>query len=392
MPLPDLTRLDAAPAYLAGALAERLREVGFCRAHVDGLTELLPGLPTGLQHQGLDWLTLDERRPASMAMRLLMLGRTLALADARELLGAALLQPLIEVGLLAQGQHGVRFPLRLELVNQLMIVSDHHDDDPATVMAVGGSTQLLARASYPQTDIHTALDLGCGSGLLALLLAPACRRVVGIDINPRALHLARFNAGLNGIANVEWRQGHLFEPVAGDRFDLIVSQPPFLPRPDDQAAVLYLHGGTHGDELALALLARAGNHLEPAGMAVVLSNFPVLPAPLLQRLRQAVPEGGLLVIQLHPPAAASTLATLYGGADEAAAHRTLALHRHLQALGITELVQAVVVLHGGAGPLLVTVDGDNWPALHRSDIDNVLSGRSNLGQLPAGGGLAQSQA
>jgi len=390
VPLPDLSRLDAAPAYLARALSERLREVGFGRAHVDGLTELLPGLPTGLQHQGLDWLTLDDRRPASLALRLLILGRTLALADAQELLVTTLLQSLIEAGLLIKGQHGVRFPLRLELVNQLMVVSDHHDHDPATVMAVGGSTQLLARAGYPQTDIDAALDLGCGSGLLALLLAPACRRVVGIDINPRALQLARFNAGLNGIANVEWRQGHLFEPVAGERFDLIVSQPPFLPRPDEQAAVLYLHGGTHGDELALALLAGARTHLEQAGVAVVMSDFPVLPAPLLQRLRKAVIRGGLLVMQLYPPTAASTQATLYGGADESAARRTLALHRHLQALGITELVQAVVVLHSGADHLLVTVDGGNWAALHRSDIDLILSGRSNLEPPPADGGPAQS--
>jgi len=150
VPLPDLSRLDAAPACLAGALSERLREVGFGRAHVDGLTELLPGLPTGLQHQGLDWLTLDDRRPASLALRLLKLGRTLALADAQELLVTALLQSLIEAGLLIKVQHGLRFPLRLELVNQLMVVSDRHDHDPATVMAVGGSTQLLARAGYPQ--------------------------------------------------------------------------------------------------------------------------------------------------------------------------------------------------------------------------------------------------
>lgn len=99
-----------------------------------------------------------------------------------------------------------------------------------------------------------------------MLLAPACRRVVGIDINPRALQLARFNAGLNGIANVEWRQGHLFEPVEGERFDLIVSQPPFLPPPDEQAAVLYLHGGTYGDELALALLAGARSRLLPVSL------------------------------------------------------------------------------------------------------------------------------
>jgi len=207
-------------------------------------------------------LTLDDRRPASLALRLLILGRTLALADAQELLVTALLQSLIEAGLLIKVQHGLRFPLRLELVNQLMVVSDRHDHDPATVMAVGGSTQLLARAGYPQYRP--------GPGLRQRPAGIA----VGAGLPPRGGHRyqpARTAAGALQRGAQRYRQRRVAPgaPVrtrGRERFDLIVSQPPFLPRPDEQAAVLYLHRGTYGDELALALLAGARSRLLPVSL------------------------------------------------------------------------------------------------------------------------------
>jgi len=379
--LADLSRLDVAIPQAAAALARRLALVGFHRDYVQALTAQLPGLPAHLQTSGLAWLTLDDEQPAALALRLLVLNQSLSAAQLGRLFGDALTAELTAAGLLLPHKAQWRFPLHLELVNQLMVVSDPQGDDPATVMAVGGSTQLLAAACYPQADIERALDLGCGSGTIALLLAAACREVVASDINPRALQLARFNAALNGVHNVDWRLGDLFEPVAGETFDLIVAQPPFLPQPASAPRVLYLHGGPRGDELALALLAQAPRYLSRTGLAVVLSDFPVLDEPLARRLRACLPDTGLMLLHAEQAVAAATHVTLYGCAStRGAARESLALHRHLQALGVNEIQHAVVVLHRGGGTLTVTVENALWGGLQRSDIDRLLAERSSLEQ------------
>jgi methylase of polypeptide subunit release factors len=67
------------------------------------------------------------------------------------------------------------------------------------------------------------MDLGTGGGIQAMLAARHAHRVVGTDINPRALAFARLAMQINGIHNVDLRQGNMFDPVREERFDLIVS-------------------------------------------------------------------------------------------------------------------------------------------------------------------------
>jgi len=81
----------------------------------------------------------------------------------------------------------------------------------------------------PVTD---ALDVGTGCGIQALLAARHAGRVTATDSNARALAFARFNAALNGVINVTFVEGDLFEPIAGERFDLVVANPPFVISPD----------------------------------------------------------------------------------------------------------------------------------------------------------------
>jgi len=375
VPLADLSQLDAAVPHTAAALAERLAAVGFNRDYAQRLSAQLPGLPGALHPMGLAWLTLDDDTPAALALRLLVLNESVSAAQAGSLFGATLAAELKAAGLLVPHHPGNgksddwRFPLQLELVNQLMIVSDPQGRDPATVMAVGGSTQLLAGACYPRSDVDRILDLGCGSGALALLMSAACREVVASDINPRALQLARFNAALNGVRNVQWRLGHLFEPVAGERFDLLVSQPPFLPRAPSTPQVLYLHGGARGDELVLELLAQAPAYLTPAGTGIVLSDFPLLDEPLHQRLRSAIPERGLMLLHAEHATAAATHVTLYGSTRSAhAAREALVMFRHLLALRVEH-----IVIHPGSGTLTVSIEDGLWGKLQRSDIDRLLA-------------------
>ena len=103
--------------------------------------------------------------------------------------------------------------------------------------------------------VQKALDLGTGCGIQALLAAKHAERVVATDVNPRALAFARFNARLNGIDNIEFRLGNVFEPVEGERFGLLVANPPYVISPD--ASYAYRDSDEPADELCRRIVADA---------------------------------------------------------------------------------------------------------------------------------------
>jgi len=83
--------------------------------------------------------------------------------------------------------------------------------------------------STPDSMRPRALDLGIGSGIGAIFAARLGYQVVGVDLNPEAVRCARINVLLNDLeALVEIRSGDLFAPVAGQRFDLVMFNPPFF--------------------------------------------------------------------------------------------------------------------------------------------------------------------
>ena len=118
------------------------------------------------------------------------------------------------------------------------------------------------------------LDLGTGSGAIALALAserPAAR-ITAIDVSPAALEIAAGNAAALRLANIDWRCGSWFTPVAGERFDIIVSNPPYIAA-DDPALdalrfepALALTPGQQGMEAFMAIVAGAPRHLTPGGL------------------------------------------------------------------------------------------------------------------------------
>ncbi|HWH27159.1 MAG TPA: methyltransferase [Pseudolysinimonas sp.] len=142
------------------------------------------------------------------------------------------------------------------------------------VLGVGGASMTLSGLIMPG-HIGRALDLGTGCGIQALHLAREAEHVVATDISERALDFARLNAALNGVDSIEFRLGSLFEPVAGETFDRIVSNPPFVitPRGADVPEYEYRDGGAVGDGLLIALIADLGDHLEPGGVAQLLGNW-----------------------------------------------------------------------------------------------------------------------
>lgn len=127
----------------------------------------------------------------------------------------------------------------------------------------------------------TVLDMGTGTGAIALAIARArpAARCVAIDLSEEALALARVNGEKHGLlSRVDFRPGNLFEPLKPDeRFDLIVSNPPYIPSDDIPGLqpevrfdpVLALNGGADGLEMIRKLAAGAGIFLKEGGWLVM---------------------------------------------------------------------------------------------------------------------------
>ena len=143
---------------------------------------------------------------------------------------------------------------------------------PDHVLGLGGASLTLARIT-PRRDVGRALDLGCGTGVQALHAARHASRIVATDTNPRALAMTALSAALSGVPEeqLDLREGSLFGPVSDERFDLVVSNPPFVISPSHQFT--YRDAGLTGDELSRLVVRGAAAHLSPGGIAVVLANW-----------------------------------------------------------------------------------------------------------------------
>lgn len=145
---------------------------------------------------------------------------------------------------------------------------------PDHVMGVGGATRSLIAQATPD-DSSLSLDLGTGCGVVALHLALR-GPVIATDVSERALTLAAANARLNGVDGIDFRHGSLFAPVAGERFELILSNPPFVvtPRSEAEGSLYeYRDGGLVGDALTAQLVREAPEYLRVGGELLCLANW-----------------------------------------------------------------------------------------------------------------------
>ncbi|MEC4015011.1 DUF7059 domain-containing protein [Streptomyces sp. H27-D2] len=143
-------------------------------------------------------------------------------------------------------------------------------DRSQLVLGVGGASTTLAGITV-RKPVASALDLGTGSGVQALHAAQYATRVTATDLNPRALRIAALTLALSGAAAPVLREGSLFEPVGDERFDLIVSNPPFVISPG--ARLTYRDGGMGGDDLCRTLVQQAGDRLNDGGYCQLLANW-----------------------------------------------------------------------------------------------------------------------
>lgn len=151
---------------------------------------------------------------------------------------------------------------------------------PDFVLGASPASTTLSQL-VPPRRFGRALDLGTGCGIQALHLDAG--RIVATDLNPRALALARISLGLSGVA-ADLRIGSLYEPVAGERFDLIVTNPPYVIGPPASERLVYRDGGFAGDDLMRAVVTGASDHLADDGYLVVLGNWATTSRDWTERL------------------------------------------------------------------------------------------------------------
>lgn len=151
------------------------------------------------------------------------------------------------------------------------------------------SSALLAQATAatPVGAATRALDLGCGTGVQALVAARRGMQVVAIDINPHAVRCTQINALLNQLQQrIDVCCGDLFAPVAGQRFDLVIMNPPYfagMPRtPLEQAFRV-----ADRTDLASLFAMQLGDHLTAGGQALLLLSSIGAEGCFLHALRQA---------------------------------------------------------------------------------------------------------
>jgi SAM-dependent methyltransferase len=209
---------------------------------------------------------------------LLALGLPLPEERAVEALGVRALSALEAARAVTREDESVVARLRIVPHGSLWIASDgwspdHKEEDPLHVTGINPPARLLASLTV-RRRVAAALDLGTGNGIQALIAANHADRVVASDVNPRALAYARFNAALNGVTNVEFREGNLFEPVAGERFDVIACNPPYVISPDSE--FVYRDSGEGPGALCRRVVEALPAHLTEGGYATVLVSWPVL--------------------------------------------------------------------------------------------------------------------
>ena len=142
---------------------------------------------------------------------------------------------------------------------------------PDFVLGVSSASSTLAQMTV-RRPVDRALDLGTGCGVQSLHLARHAREVVATDLNPRALVLARLTADLNGVA-VDLRHGDLYAPVADERFDLVVTNPPYVLSPPTGERLTYREGTRTSDGLVEAVVRGGVEHLAEGGVLQVLANW-----------------------------------------------------------------------------------------------------------------------
>lgn len=253
-------------------LAADYSEQAICRLlDVESMQQIEP---TRLHYY--DKYKLGETALADLT-RLFLLRAALPRERIVTLLGEANFLSLSSLGLFIErdGQWASR--VDLYYAEGLFIATDHRymllEEDrigESPVMYIGLDSIGLVHTA-PRAACGQVLDLCTGSGIQALIASRYAHEVTAVDLNPRAIRFARFNAQLNGIDNLTVLQGDLYSVVGNRRFDVILANPPFVPSPWDE--LRFRDGGKRGEGILSRIIAEAQNYLSADGKLHIVTDL-----------------------------------------------------------------------------------------------------------------------
>ncbi|AXA94579.1 SAM-dependent methyltransferase [Massilia sp. YMA4] len=192
---------------------------------------------------------------------------------------AAILRLMQAAGIAQPHRDGWRSTLRASTLDGQLYFHSAYPTSDADAVFFGPDTYRFGRALRRELadlqaagrPVRRAADVGAGAGPGAAIVALACPQaeVLALDINDKAMRLARVNMELAGLANVDVRRSDLLNDIDGE-FDLIVSNPPYLLDPSERA---YRHGGGElGAGLSLDLVKQAATRLAPGGTLLLYTG------------------------------------------------------------------------------------------------------------------------
>lgn len=198
----------------------------------------------------------------------------------------------------------------IHVISDIKRIATNQNLDDEYVMNIGGASKSLAKTIIKEKDFrkyfvgkqtHTpkALDIGCGSGIQALILAKLGYETYATDISEKALQYTKYNALINNV-EIKTIKGSLFEPIQelGIKFDLIVSNPPFVITAEkirENNKYTYRDGGMKHDELLMSFIKQVPEHLEEKGISIFLGNWeetytPETPQTWEQKFLNIIPK------------------------------------------------------------------------------------------------------
>lgn len=223
-------------------------------------------------------------------LRLFVEGAPVPLPKVQEILKRSW-DGLVRLGILIRQEDQIKTSVRIRAAKNGLFAEDfptrllHSPGD--YVMGVAATTRM-AKLLVPPTRPRKILDLCCGGGWLAIGLSGPGTSVTGTDLNPRAIEMARFNALLNRVPDIEWKVESWYAAVEEETFDLIVANPPFVMSPGGQSIALDTENN-HG--ILPDVLEGLPQRLNPDGFATMLLDWPFLDeedwsAPVLKHLER----------------------------------------------------------------------------------------------------------
>jgi len=381
-PAPPSARCGGAAAVKTGLEAAGFTSAGV-RSALQADHELLS--------QALE-LAVHERRLAGASPRLATLIRLFVLdlpvdtAAAEEALAGIGVDRLAQLGLVAEEGATLRACVRVVPHDRLLIASDRFGAAGAEYVAgVHRPSATLGNLTV-RRRVGSALDVGTGSGIQALLAAEHCARVVATDLNERALAFAEFNAALNGRANVEFRAGSFFEPAHGERFELVVCNPPYVISPE--SSLVFRDSGLPGDTVSAELVAALPAHLADDGFGTIMISWIAGDDPTA-RPRTWLDASGCDAWLLHtatedPLGAAAAWARAAGTEPgDNVAERLDSWVDYYASLGIAAIAYGAVVMHRRSG--------DNWVRTAELPPNRLKPASAHLQQLFAAQSLLRGE-